>query len=242
MQMRQLFDKNSSTYSYLLWDTQGLDAVMIDPVLDQYERDIQLIEELGLTLSYSLETHIHADHITSSGMLRERFGCHVAVHENAQVSCADVWLKQGDHILFGDNILKVLYTPGHTDTDICYLAADRVFTGDTLLIRGSGRTDFQSGDAGQAYDSITGQLFVLPDRTRVYPAHDYNGMTTSTIGEEKRCNPRLGNNQTRAGYVQIMESMVLDKPQKMDVAVPGNQRCGITPSEGVLNQAGVIRE
>lgn len=242
MQMRQLFDKTSSTYSYLLWDKQSLEAVMIDPVLDQYERDIQLIEELGLNLSYSLETHIHADHITGGGMLRERFGCHVAVHENAQVSCADVWLKQGDHVLFGDNILKVLFTPGHTDTDICYLAADRVFTGDTLLIRGSGRTDFQSGDPGQAYDSITAKLFVLPDHTRIYPAHDYNGMTTSTIGEEKRHNPRLGGNRGREGYIRIMQSMVLEKPQKMDVAVPGNQRCGISPSEGQLNQAGVTRE
>ncbi len=145
-------------------------------------------------------------------------------------------------MLFGDNTLKVLFTPGHTNTDICYLAADRVFTGDTLLIRGSGRTDFQSGDAGQAYDSIMGKLFVLPDNIRVYPAHDYNGMTASTIGEEKRHNPRLGNNQTREGYIRIMDSMELEKPQKIDVAVPGNQRCGISAAQGMLNQAGVIRE
>jgi glyoxylase-like metal-dependent hydrolase (beta-lactamase superfamily II) len=242
MQMRQLFDRDSSTYSYLLWDKQNLEAVMIDPVLEQSERDIRLIEELGLVLRYSLETHIHADHITGGGLLRERFNCHVAVHGNAQVPCADVWLKQGDHVLFGDNALKVLYTPGHTDTDICYLAADRVFTGDTLLIRGSGRTDFQSGDAGKAFDSITHQLFVLPDRIRVYPAHDYNGMTTSTIGEEKRHNPRLGNNQTREGYMRIMSDMDLEKPQKIDLAVAGNQRCGISAAEGLLNQAGVIGE
>ncbi len=241
MQMRQLFDNNSSTYSYLLWDDKSREAVIIDPVLEQYERDIRLISELQLKLTWSLETHIHADHITSSGMLREQFGCHVGVHEHAQVSCADVWLKQDDQIRFGEHQLTVLYTPGHTDTDICYLASDRVFTGDTLLIRGSGRTDFQSGDAGQAYDSITGKLFVLPDSIRVYPAHDYNGMTSSTIGEEKRHNPRLAENQTREGYIRIMESMDLDKPQKMDVAVPGNQRCGISPSEGRVNQSGVTQ-
>ncbi|WP_428609636.1 MBL fold metallo-hydrolase [Sedimenticola sp.] len=238
MQMRQLFDKESSTYSYLLWDKQTLDAVIIDPVLEQVERDIRLIEELGLNLRYSLETHIHADHITGAAQLRDRFDCHVAVHENARAACADVWLKQGDHILFGDNVLKVLHTPGHTATDICYLAADRVFTGDTLLVRGSGRTDFQSGDAGQAYDSVIDKLFVLPDKIRVYPAHDYNGMTTSTIGEEKRLNPRLGGNQTREGYIRIMEGMKLEKPQKIDVAVAGNQRCGISASEGLVNQAG----
>lgn len=242
MQMRQLFDRDSSTYSYLLWDKQSLEAVMIDPVLEQSERDIRLIEELGLTLRYSLETHIHADHITGGGLLRERFDCHVGVHENARASCADVWLKQGDHVLFGDNTLKVLFTPGHTNTDISYLAGDRVFTGDILLIRGSGRTDFQSGDAGKAYDSITGQLFVLSDRIRVYPAHDYHGMTASTIGEEKRHNPRIGKGQTREGYVRIMNNMDLEKPQKIDVAVPGNQRCGISATEGLVNQAGVARE
>lgn len=240
MQMRQLFDMESGTYSYLLWDKQSLDAVMIDPVLERSERDMQLIDELGLILRYTLETHIHADHITGGGLLKERYHCHAAVHENAAVPCADIWLKQGDHILFGDNILKVLYTPGHTDTDICYLAADRVFTGDTLLIRGSGRTDFQSGDAGQAYDSIMEQLFVLPDDIRVYPAHDYNGMTVSTIGEEKRLNPRLANDQTREGYIRLMGALELDKPKKIDIAVPGNQRCGIE-AEGQVNQAGSNR-
>ena len=242
MQMRQLFDKDSSTYSYLLWDEQSREAVIIDPVLEQSERDIRLIEELGLVLRYALETHIHADHITGGGVLRERFDCNVAVHENGQVSCADVWLKQSDHILFGDYFLKVLYTPGHTNTDICYLAKEYVFTGDALLIRGSGRTDFQSGDPGQAYDSIMDQLFVLPDECKVYPAHDYNGMTVSTIGEEKRLNPRLGNGQTREGYIHIMNSMLQEKPTKIDIAVPGNQRCGIARMEGLINQAGVTTD
>ncbi|MCW8943886.1 MAG: MBL fold metallo-hydrolase [Sedimenticola sp.] len=240
MKMRQLFDKTSSTYSYLLWDEATLEAVMIDPVFEQSERDIQLIEELGLTLRYALETHIHADHITGGGLLRERFSCQVGVHENAKASCADIALKAGEHLLFGSASLTVLHTPGHTNTDISYLTEGCVFTGDTLLIRGSGRTDFQSGDAGEAYDSITQKLFVLPDDTLVYPAHDYSGQTVTTIGEEKRLNPRLGNNQTREGYVEIMNGLVLDKPAKIDEAVPGNQRCGIHGSEAVINQVGDI--
>jgi glyoxylase-like metal-dependent hydrolase (beta-lactamase superfamily II) len=238
MQMRQLFDRESSTYTYLLWDKHSREAVIIDPVLEQSKRDIKLIEELDLVLGYALETHIHADHITGGGLLRERFGCHVAVHQNGEVACADVWLKQDDKIRFGEHTLQVLHTPGHTNTDISYLAADRVFSGDTLLIRGSGRTDFQSGDAGQAYDSITQKLFALPDEFPVYPAHDYNGITSTTIGEEKRCNPRLNNNQTRDGYIRIMNSMNLEKPKKIDLAVPGNQRCGMAGSEGMINQAG----
>lgn len=238
MQLRQLFDKDSSTYSYLLWDEVTREAVMIDPVLEQSERDIRLIAELGLNLRYALETHIHADHITGGGLLRERFGCQVGVHENAAATCADIALKEGDQLRFGESSLTVLHTPGHTNTDISYLAEGCLFTGDTLLVRGSGRTDFQSGDAGQAYDSITQKLFVLPDDFIVYPAHDYSGQTATTIGEEKKYNPRLGNKQTRAGYIKIMSSLVLDKPKQIDVAVPGNQRCGINAMEGLINQAG----
>ncbi|MCW8920359.1 MAG: MBL fold metallo-hydrolase [Sedimenticola sp.] len=238
MQLRQLFDKDSSTYSYLLWDEVTREAVMIDPVLEQSERDIRLITELGLNLRYALETHIHADHITGGGLLRERFSCLVGVHENAAAGCADIALKEGDQLRFGESSLTVLHTPGHTNTDISYLAKECLFTGDTLLVRGSGRTDFQSGDAGQAYDSITQKLFVLPDDFIVYPAHDYNGQTATTIGEEKKYNPRLGNKQTRAGYIKIMNSLVLEKPGKIDVAVPGNQRCGISAMEGLINQAG----
>jgi sulfur dioxygenase len=238
MQLRQLFDKDSATYSYLLWDAVTHEAVMIDPVQEQSARDIKLIEELGLTLLYSLETHIHADHITGGGLLRERFSCQVGVHENALATCADRALKDGDQLRFGEASLTVLHTPGHTNTDISYLAGDCLFTGDTLLIRGSGRTDFQSGDAGQAFDSITQKLFVLPDDLIVYPAHDYSGQTASTIGEEKKYNPRLGGNQTREGYVKLMSELVLDKPAKIDLAVPGNQRCGINTTEGLINQAG----
>ncbi|MCW8891007.1 MAG: MBL fold metallo-hydrolase [Sedimenticola sp.] len=241
MKLRQLFDKSSSTYSYLLWDEESLDAVIIDSVFEQSERDIKLINELGLYLRYALETHIHADHITGAGLLRERFGCQVGVHQSAEAACADIALKEGDEVRFGHQSLKVLYTPGHTHTDISYLGEGCVFTGDTLLIRGSGRTDFQSGDAGQAYDSITQKLFVLSDDVLVYPAHDYTGQTLTTIGEEKRLNPRLRDHQTREGYVAIMNGLVLDKPAKIDVAVPGNQRCGVHGTEAVINQVGESR-
>ena len=192
MKIRQLFDRNSSTYTYLVWDETTREAAIIDSVREQIERDVQLIRELDLNLKYALETHVHADHITASGLLRERLGCKVGVHNRVGSDCPDIKLDDADRIRFGSQQLEVLYTPGHTDTDVCYLGDGVVFTGDILLIHGSGRTDFQSGDAARSYDSITGRLFTLPDLTLVYPAHDYNGFTCSTIGEEKRFNPRLG--------------------------------------------------
>ena len=226
MQIRQLFDPQSSTYSYLLWDEQSLEAAFIDSVKEQVDRDRQLIEELKLNLKYLLETHIHADHITGAGDLRKYFGAQVLVHKNSDSKCADQLLNDGDIIHLNQEIIKVLYTPGHTNTDISYVINGAVFTGDTLLIRGSGRTDFQSGNAGEAYDSITGKLFVLPDSTIVYPGHDYNGFTASSISEEKHYNPRVGNAKTREEYIQIMDSMDLPKPKMIDQAVPGNLQCG----------------
>ena len=226
MNIRQLFDKASSTYSYLLWDSATREAAIIDPVKEEVERDIRLIGELGLKLLYSLETHIHADHVTGGGLLRDALGCQIAVHKNGQAECADIWLEEGALIKFGSVTLRVLHTPGHTSTDVCYLGDGMVFTGDTLLIRGSGRTDFQSGDAGQGYDSVTRRIFTLPEATIIYPAHDYNGFTCSTVGEEKRCNPRLGMDRSRDEYIAIMDGMNLPEPEKMDIAVPGNQRCG----------------
>lgn len=160
-------------------------------------------------------------------------------HENGEVSCADRALQHGDRLRFGVNTLAVIYTPGHTHTDICFVAKDRVFTGDTLLIRGSGRTDFQSGDPGQAFDSIIQQLFVLDDHTLVFSAHDYSGQCVSTIGEEKCFNPRLNNGQTRAGYIQLMNAMDLEKPKKLNIAVPANQQCGVRSNEMLIKQAGV---
>jgi sulfur dioxygenase len=225
--IRQLYDQVSSTYTYLLWDGATREALIIDPVKEQAERDIRLIGELELKLRYSLETHIHADHVTGGGLLRNALGCQIALHQNSQADCADIWLEEGDVIKCGSITLRVLHTPGHTNTDVCYLGDGMIFTGDTLLIRGSGRTDFQSGDAGQGYDSVTGRIFTLPDTTLIYPAHDYHGFTCSTVGEEKRLNPRLGNAKNRDEYIAIMEGMNLPKPEKMDIAVPGNQRCGL---------------
>jgi sulfur dioxygenase len=227
MKIRQLFDSNSSTYTYLVWDETTREAAIIDSVREQLERDVQLIKELDLNLKYALETHVHADHVTASGQLRERLGCKVGVHSQVGSDCPDIKLDDDDIVPLGSLQLEVRYTPGHTDTDVCFLADGVVFTGDILLIHGSGRTDFQSGDAARSYDSITGRLFTLPDETLVYPAHDYNGFTCSTIGEEKRFNPRLGGGKSRQAYIEIMQNMSLDKPKLIDVAVPGNQACGL---------------
>jgi len=229
MNIRQLFDSESSTYSYLLWDTESLEAALIDSVREQAERDEKLIRELGLNLTWLLETHIHADHITGSGELRlsSANSAKVALHRASGSECADRLLEDQDEITLGKQVIKALYTPGHTDTDVSYLVDGAVFTGDTLLIRGSGRTDFQSGDAGTGYDSITGKLFTLDDDTIVYPGHDYKGMTSSTIGEEKKFNPRVGGGKTRQQYIDIMEGLKLAKPAKIDQAVPGNLSCGL---------------
>ena len=229
MNVRQLFDPETSTYTYLLWDEVSRKAALIDSVREQVDRDERVIRELGLDLEWLLETHIHADHITGGGPLRERFGGQpkTAVHRASNSDCADRLLDDGDILRIGDRLIEVAYTPGHTDTDVSYLIDGAVFTGDALLIRGSGRTDFQSGDAGRAYDSITQRLFTLPDDTVVYPGHDYSGLTESSIGEEKANNPRLGGGRTREEYIAIMDAMSLPKPKRIDEAVPGNLECGM---------------
>lgn len=227
MQIRQFFDLQSSTYSYLLWDTDTGEAALIDSVKEQVERDTQMIRELELDLRYLLETHIHADHITGAGELRKRFDAKVLVHKNSGSQCADQLLGDKDTIMLGKEKIQVLYTPGHTNTDISYLIDGAVFTGDTLLIRGSGRTDFQSGNASEAYDSIMNKLFTLSDLTIIYPGHDYEGRTVSSIGEEKKYNPRLGNGKTREEYIKIMDNMDLPKPKMIEKAVPGNMECGL---------------
>lgn len=228
MQIRQFFDPQSSTYSYLLWDTNTGKAALIDSVKEQIERDTRMIRELKLDLHYLLETHIHADHITGAGELRKRFDAKVLVHKNSGSQCADQLLGDKDTIMLGNEKIEVLHTPGHTNTDISYIIDGAVFTGDTLLIRGSGRTDFQSGNASEAYDSVMGKLFTLPDSTIVYPGHDYEGRTVSSIGEEKKYNPRLGNGKTREEYIEIMDNMDLPKPKMIEKAVPGNMECGLS--------------
>ena len=227
MQLRQLFDAESNTYTYLLWDQESAEAALIDTVDTQVERDLQLVRELGLTLKYTLETHIHADHITGSGKIREQQGTQAVVHRNSGSDCADILVADGDVIALGEQQIRVLETPGHTNTCVTYQAADMVFTGDALLIRGCGRTDFQSGDPGTLYDSIHRKLFTLPDDTIVYPAHDYRGFGSSTIGEEKFHNPRLGNNRSRQAFIDLMNALDLAPPRKIAEAVPGNLECGL---------------
>jgi len=225
MIFRQLFDQESSTYTYLLASRPGGEALLIDPVLERTDQYVRLVDELGLRLVLAVDTHIHADHVTALGALREQTACATAMGEQSRAECVSVNFRDGERIRVGDVELQALYTPGHTDDSYSLLLPDRVFTGDTLLIRGTGRTDFQNGDPAAQYDSLFGRLLELPDETLVYPAHDYNGMTVSTIGEEKAHNPRL-QVRSRQEYVDLMNSLVLSNPRLMDVAVPANRACG----------------
>ncbi|MGQ4646339.1 MBL fold metallo-hydrolase [Lyngbya aestuarii] len=226
MLFRQLFDPETSTYTYLIADTSDKEAILIDPVLEQVERDLKLLNELGLNLRYCLETHIHADHITGTGKLREITGCQGIVPQNAQAACADRFLKDGEVLQLGEIPIEAIATPGHTDSHMAYLVnGKQILTGDSLLIRGCGRTDFQGGDAGILYDSVTQRLFTLTDDTLVYPAHDYRGQTVSTIKEEKQFNPRFTGSD-RSSFIQLMASLDLANPKKIAEAVPANQQCG----------------
>lgn len=226
MVFRQLFDPVSSTYTYLLAARPGGEALLIDPVLDHAGRYVRLIEELGLELVLAVDTHIHADHITALGRLRESTGCTTAMSEMSAAECVSLKVREGEQLRIDGLALEVLYTPGHTDDSLSFQLPDRVFTGDTLLIRGTGRTDFQNGDPAAQYDSIFGKLLTLPEDTLVYPAHDYNGMTVSTIGEERRWNPRLQVADKQA-YIDLMNGLELSDPRLMDIAVPANRACGM---------------
>ena len=230
MIIRQLFDRESSTYTYLLADSSTHQAALVDPVRGQLERDLQLVAELGLTLTHVLETHVHADHVTSAGLLRERTGART--HASASgAPCVDVHLRHGDVVRVGDLVVTALATPGHTDDGMSFVVGGHVLTGDTLLIRGCGRADFQNGDPETLYDSIVGVLFALPDATLVLPGHDYKGMTTSTIVEERRLNPRIAG-KSKAELVAIMRGLDLPPPKQIDVAVAANRACGelLSPS------------
>ena len=226
MFFRQLFDRESSSYTYLIADLSTHEAILIDPVFAQVERDLQLIAELKLSLKYCLETHIHADRITGTGELRERTGCLGIVPIDAKAECADRFIEHHETVKLGSTKIEAIATLGHTDSHMAYLVNRKlVLTGDALLIRGCGRTDFQNGDPALLYDSVTSRLFTLPDETLVYPAHDYRGRTVSTIGEEKRWNPRFRQNN-RQDFVNLMNNLDLDYPRKMMEAIPANQGCG----------------
>jgi sulfur dioxygenase len=226
MLFRQLFDRESCTYTYLVGDGAAGVAALIDPVREHVARDLDLVRELGVTLTHIFDTHVHADHITGAGELRKRTGAKGHVARDGGAPCADVLLDDGDVVHVGAIEIRVMATPGHTRDCLSLLVGDRVFTGDALFVRGCGRTDFQNGDAGTLFDSVMTKLFVLPEETRVYPGHDYRGMTVSTIGEEKRHNPRLGGGVARDAFIATMASLGLPPPAKIAEALPANLACG----------------
>jgi sulfur dioxygenase len=224
MLLRQLFDPETSTYTYLLADEASGDAALVDPVREHMDRDLRLLRQLGLTLRWVLETHVHADHVTSAGPLSDATGAQTVVGERG-AACGHVRVKHGDVLPLGSISIEVLETPGHTDDSLSFRAEGHVLTGDCLLVRGTGRADFQNGDAGALYDSITSVLFALPDRTNVWPGHDYRGQTCSTIGEEKAHNPRVAG-RSRDEFIALMNELHLPPPVRIQEAVPANRACG----------------
>jgi sulfur dioxygenase len=230
MIFRQLFDSTSGTYTYLLASRHGGEALIIDPVLGKVDRYLQLVKELNLKLVKAVDTHLHADHITGLGALRDRIHCITAMGEQTKADVVSMRIGDGDELTIEGLALNVIYTPGHTDDSYSFVMQDRVFTGDTLLIRGTGRTDFQNGDPRAEYESIFGRLLTLPDSTLVYPAHDYKGETVSTIGEERAFNPRLQVKSVEE-FVDLMNNLKLPNPTMMDVAVPANIKIGLAQEE-----------
>jgi sulfur dioxygenase len=230
---RQLFDPQSSTYTYLVGDRRSAQAVIIDPVFDQARRDDALVRELGLTLVATLDTHVHADHVTGAWMLKQGHGSAIVVSRDSAATGADRHVAHGDRIAFGDRYLEVRATPGHTHGCVTYVLDDEsmAFTGDCLLIRGSGRTDFQQGDARTMYRSVKSQILSLPPSCLLYPAHDYRGLTVTSVAEERSFNPRLGGDIGERDFVVYMENLGLPHPKLMDVAVPANMKCG-EPAQG----------
>ncbi|WAK01510.1 MBL fold metallo-hydrolase [Methylobacter sp. YRD-M1] len=226
MIFRQLFEPDTCTYSYLIGCEFTQKAVLIDPVASEVDSYVALLNELELTLIYTMETHVHADHITGAGQLRDTLGSKSVVHRDAGAMCADLLVTDGVPLQVGEIEMLVLHTPGHTAGCVSYVIGDRVFTGDALLINGCGRTDFQQGDAGMLYDNITQKLFTLPPDTLLYPGHDYNGKTVSSIKQEIASNARLGGGKTRDEFIEIMANLNLPYPKYIDEALPANQACG----------------
>lgn len=231
MLFRQLFEPLSSTYTYLAACLDTGQAVLIDPVIVSVERDLDALRRLGLTLAYSIDTHVHADHITAARELKNKVGSRIAAPAAERVDCADVQLEEGIPFQVGSLAFQPLHTPGHTSGHFAYVLGERVFTGDALLIEGCGRTDFQNGDADVLYRSVTEKLFALPDETLVYPAHDYKERFVSSIAQEKLRNPRLGKGKTLEEFREIMANLNLPYPTFIDHAVPGNRGCGVCPAD-----------
>lgn len=231
MIFRQLFEPLSSTYTYLLGDEQTGQAILIDPVISSMDRDLAEIKRLRLTLAYTLDTHIHADHITAALELKRAVGSQIAAPAFDRLPCVDVGIEEGRPFEVAGIHLQPIHTPGHTDGHHAYLVDGRIFTGDALLIEGCGRTDFQNGDADALYASVTEKLFELPDETLVYPAHDYKDRFVSSIAQERKRNPRLGHGKTLEEFRNIMANLNLPYPKFIDYAVPGNRQCGVCPPD-----------
>lgn len=236
---RQLFDPQSSTYTYLLGDREAGEAILIDPVFEQADRDAALLHELGFKLVATVDTHVHADHVTGAWLLKKRLGSKIAVSAASGAEGADIALEEGDRVAFGKRYIRALSTPGHTDGCMTYVLDDdsMAFTGDALLIRGCGRTDFQQGSPYRLYKSVHDKVFTLPDDTLLYPAHDYRGLTVTSVAEEKAHNPRLGSEIGEEDFAGYMENLGLPHPKKIDEALPANLVCG-KPSDEALAEAG----
>ena len=233
---RQLFDPHSSTYSYLLGDARSCETVLIDPVFEQARRDAALIQELGLKLVATLETHVHADHVTGAWLLKRQLGSDIALSANSGATGADRYLAHGDRVNFGNRYVETRATPGHTEGCVTYVLDDEsvAFTGDCLLIRGSGRTDFQQGDPRAMFRSVKSQILCLPPACLIYPAHDYTGRTVTSVAEERRFNPRLGGEIGEADFVGYMNNLGLPHPKLIDIAVPANLQCGRPERDAAL--------
>jgi glyoxylase-like metal-dependent hydrolase (beta-lactamase superfamily II)/rhodanese-related sulfurtransferase len=223
----QLFEQESSTYTYILADEQSKEGIIIDPVLETVDRDLKLINELGIKLKYILDTHIHADHITGAGLLRKATGAKTVVSQNSKVDCVDMLLEDGAEIKFGAHKIKALATPGHTSTCMSFLCDNYLFTGDVLLVRSCGRTDFQQGSSEKMFHSVKEVLFSLPDSTIIFPGHDYRGFTRSSIGEEKKYNPRINAQTSLEDFKKTMNELKLSHPKKIHLALPANMACGL---------------